>query len=124
MTVSWMVVPGRLITAPILVHRFSQEQTEHGAITEEEREEEGERKRLKVGAGWYQRVLVPLSTAKSSKLFSLTSPLNCCQGVNAFSVSVFSAAPKQDRRYGAARAGARRSSNIATWEIIKSSCSR
>lgn len=46
-----MVVPGRLITAPILVHRFSQEQTEHGAITEEEREEEGERKRLKEGGG-------------------------------------------------------------------------
>lgn len=52
MTVSWMVVPGRLITAPILVHRSSQEQTEHGAITEEEeREEEGESKRLKEGGG-------------------------------------------------------------------------
>lgn len=53
MSVSWMAVPGRLITAPILVHRFSQEQTEHGAITEEEEreEEEGERKRLKEGGG-------------------------------------------------------------------------
>lgn len=47
-----MVVPGRLITAPISVRRFSQERTEHGAITEEgEREEEGERKRLKEGGG-------------------------------------------------------------------------
>lgn len=52
MTVSWTVVPGRLIPAPILVHRFSQDQTEHGAITEEEeQEEEGERKRLKEGGG-------------------------------------------------------------------------
>lgn len=45
MTVSWMVVPGRLIPAPILVQRFSQDQTEQGAITEEEQEEEEERER-------------------------------------------------------------------------------
>lgn len=47
-----MVVPGRLIPAPILVQRFSQDQTEQGAITgEEEQEEEGERERLKGGGG-------------------------------------------------------------------------
>lgn len=52
MTVSWMVVPGRLILAPILVQRFSQDQTEQGAITEEEeQEEEEERERLK--GGWW-----------------------------------------------------------------------
>lgn len=49
MTVSWMVVPGRLIPAPILVQRFSQDETEQGAITEEEQEEEEERER---GRDW------------------------------------------------------------------------
>lgn len=35
-----MVVPGRLITILISVHRFNVDHTKHGAITEEEKQEE------------------------------------------------------------------------------------
>lgn len=121
-----MVVPGRLITAPHfsppIQPRADGARSHHrrrragGGGREEEIERGG---RVGISAS-----LCLFPQLNQSQLFSLTSPLNCCQGVNALGVSVFSAARKQDRRNGAARAGARRSSNIATWEIIKSSCSR